>query len=133
MIEADVEDIRDVLGPYATGWTDAQLASDAILLPARRILLELCPTIDQLDDSASIRSAEIALASLAGATLILSSPRYTSSRLGDMQVSFTTGSTNDRANVLMAQARDMVATVCPVPRVRQRAVIFRVAPGRRGQ
>ena len=132
MIVVDAVAVRDVLGPFGSGWTDAQIENDAVMIPARNVLLELCPAADSIVDAADMASAQVALASIVASNLIMSSPRFQSSTMGDSQVTFAANSEVQRANRLMDQAKDLMAGVCPAPPRPALVTLYRQAPGGRG-
>lgn len=123
--------VKDMLGPFAELWTDAQIASPAVTVPAMRELETWCPAVTGLLDPPAQVSADIALASVVAANLILSAPQVDSSKLGDSTVTFTASGESSRAMRMIEQARNLIGDICPLPEARA-ITIFRVASGRRG-
>lgn len=124
--------VRDVLGPFGGGWTDAQITSRTIVVPALRTLEELCPEALSLTGGTDEEMVNIALASIVGAMLLRSAPQFASSSLGDSSFSMSADSYAGRVAYLETQARDLMAEVCPMPEVFRPPVMFRLAPGGRG-
>lgn len=132
-IDVDVQLIREILGPSGRAWTDDQLRSPAVVVPARRQIDSWCPELADTVDPDVVELATVALANLIAAGLIQSAPRVTSSRLGDSAVSFSEGSDAGRSRWLVSQARDLIADVCPLAKPKRTPVVWRVAPGGRAR
>lgn len=133
MIEIPADEVRAILGEWAKGMTDAQLAPDSIAVLIESEIAATCPSWLEITDADLLGKLNTAIAYLAAARLVSNIGGVRSMTLGDQSITFNSNFIAREQSRWRKDALALISEVCPVKRADALfGVHFGKASGRRG-